>query len=66
MNSKNMKEKKNPNRFQIILSDRHLELLQQSMDLLQISKSEAVNRAIEGLSKVAKMQRKVETEKPSG
>ena len=56
---------KTTNRLQIKLSDRHTELLQQAMDLLQITKAEAINRGIEGLNKIAKMQRKMETEKPS-
>ena len=61
-----MSEKKLPSRLQVTLSERHTELLQQVIDILQITKSEAINRAIEGLNKVAKMQRKTEREQPSG
>jgi len=52
-----------PKRLQIVLSDRHRDLLEQSMILLGISKTEAINRAIEGLNKIAGMQVKQEKRK---
>jgi len=51
-----------PKKLQIKLSDRHQELLGDIMDTLQITQREAVYRAIEGLHKIAIMQRKKEKE----
>ena len=51
-------------RLQVSLGTRHQQLLEEIMSTLQISKTEAVKRAIEGYNKIAKMQRKAEVERP--
>lgn len=51
-----------PEKLQMKLSERHRALLQESMDLLEITKKDAINRAIEGLHKIAMMQKKKENQ----
>ena len=51
-------------RLQISLGSRHQQLLDEIINTLQITKTEAVKRAIEGYNKIAKMQRKAEVERP--
>ena len=54
--------KKIVKRLQMKLSDRHAELLDEIVNTMGISKQEAINRAIEGLHMISKLQRKRERE----
>lgn len=51
-----------PAKLQITLGERHRGLVEETMDVLELPKKEVILRAIEGLHKIAIMQRKKEKE----
>ena len=56
-----------PKRLQLDLTERHQRLIEETMDMLALSKREVILRAIEGVHKMAMMQSKREKEsRPKG